>query len=849
MKRLFSLGVALLLSIGAMPLSAADWVSLDDLVKAAGCTPVIDGGTSNTHYLSSCPPANAFDGITFATDNSYRWLGNLQKNAYLKYAIPDDFQMPFQIRGYRVHALSAGDYWRDRAPTAWELYGHTNADAAVDDEGWILLDTQSDVVWPFTVSGASTSNPASFTLEFTISDSLHYNAYKFVPTASNRASTDSWTVGLKELVFLGETVAPTGSLVIQSTPENLGSTSPAYGVVEGLDSGMTVELSADELAYTDTIRYVCSGYCTEVLQADGTWLMETTNLGVRAFTYVSDGQVRRLTWLWEENGYKLTTGVESGLESVTVSPAAESDGYYAVGTEVTLTPVCATDPVSYFKNWYGDIPADATAETSPTIVMDAPKTVYADFSRTWKAVEGVSNQITDGNWTIRISAGSDGTYAVGTGSSGSGIVSGYGTLDLTGVERDTGYRLTSISVAALENRSTLCSLICPESLTVFNRYALNNCNALTNVVLSTRLTSFGLRAIAQCTALKRVTPFLPETLETMEGYVFYGTSALEGDLKLLNPALKSLSGGSFAQVKMTSVEMPYVETVGRYDFEFCTALTNVVFSENLRSISANAFQHCTALRTVTPMFPDTLESIGNSAFFRNPLAGEEMRLAGCVTVGNSNFEGSFVTSVYAPVAQSIGNYGFAWSTSLTNVVLGNRLQSIGSNAFLGCNKLSSVTPFLPGSVTSIGASAFQLCTSLALELEILNPACTNFPSLCFADVPFTKLTLPRNPSVFGSQAFYNCRSGAEIYFTGAAPVSIASRAFTAASYGRYVVYVCRKMDEEGWASYTTELTESDLSSADYPGRGTFGILLDNGRRNWLVHWTSPLLGNTIIRVH
>ena len=57
------------------------------------------------------------------------------------------------------------------------------------------------------------------------------------------------------------------------------------------------------------------------------------------------------------------------------------------------------------------------------------------------------------------------------------------------------------------------------------------------------------------------------------------------------------------------------------------------------------------------------------------------------------------------------------------------------------------------------------------------------------------------------------------------------------------------MDEEGWASYTTELTESDLSSADYPGRGTFGILLDNGRRNWLVHWTSPLLGNTIFRVH
>ena len=479
---------------------------------------VIDGGKTGsdspaqTH--SSYVAAKAFNGVTYSTSDSERWLGSIQNGVYLRYAMPDDYTSPFLLRGYRLHALSCSWYNTDRAPRSWELYGHLDANAAADDEGWQLIDTQTDVVWPFTSGDYDASVQGSqFVLEFSVSTMLNFRAFKWVPTKSARPSSDdTWTVGLMELVFLGQTASASDSLQIQGSQGEVGSTSPAYGVVEGLDSGMTVDVSAEEFAYTNAIRYVCIGYCTEVLQADGTWLMETTNLGVRAFTYVSDGQVRRLTWLWEENGYKLTTGVESGLESVTASPAAESDGYYAAGTRVTLTPVCATDPVSYFKNWYGDIPADATAETSPTIVMDAPKTVYADFSRTWKAVEGVSNQITDGNWILSISTGNPCSIGV---SGRSAYSAGGGALDLTGVYGNLGLTISAIGQSAFSGCSALTSVTMPESVTRLENDAFMNGSKVRSVQLSSALTFIGNYAFDKCSSLASVAPFLPDEVSTI----------------------------------------------------------------------------------------------------------------------------------------------------------------------------------------------------------------------------------------------------------------------------------------------------------------------------------------------
>lgn len=83
------------------------------------------------------------------------------------------------------------------------------------------------------------------------------------------------------------------SLTIQGNLGEVGVITPAYGTVE-VATGETLDLSAEPLVYTNSVRYACSGYVTEVLQADGSWTVEGTNLA-QAVTYTADGQDRRLT--------------------------------------------------------------------------------------------------------------------------------------------------------------------------------------------------------------------------------------------------------------------------------------------------------------------------------------------------------------------------------------------------------------------------------------------------------------------------------------------------------------------------------------------------------------------------
>jgi hypothetical protein len=88
----------------------------------------------------------------------------------------------------------------------------------------------------------------------------------------------------------------------------------------------------------------------------------------------------------------------------------------------------------------------------------------------------------------------------------------------------------------------------------------------------------------------------------------------------------------------------------------------------------------------------TLTSIPKDAFFS--LSGPST-LTG-VIIGNN--------------ITSIGVDAFNRATNLVSVSIGNRVTSIGSNAFSSCTSLPSIT--IPASVTSIDGWAFNYCDSL-----------------------------------------------------------------------------------------------------------------------------------------
>ena len=104
-------------------------------------------------------------------------------------------------------------------------------------------------------------------------------------------------------------------------------------------------------------------------------------------------------------------------------------------------------------------------------------------------------------------------------------------------------------------------------------------------------------------------------------------------------------------------------------------------------------------------------------------------VAGAETKGTS---GSFEYSVLDDGTASITKYNDNGSKTVTipRSVDGLKVTRIGSDAFVGCTGLTSVT--IPSSVTEIGSSAFWGCAGL------------------------TSITIPSSVTEIGSDAFYNC---------------------------------------------------------------------------------------------
>ena len=740
-------GLAFLLGCLSVSALAQDLQSLDELVKAAGCTPVIDGGTGGTgstaQYHSSYGPEKAFDGITYSTDHTTRWLGSIQNGTYLLYALPEEYSSPFQLQGYRVHTLSIGDYAQERSPRSWELYGNTDAGAAADADTWELIDGQSDIVWPFASGDYDSSVAGSqYVLEFSVTPTTSYRAFKFVPLTSARpSSSDTWTTGLMELVFLGYERPADNSVLIEGNQNTVGATTPAYGELSGLASGDTVELSAEEFAYTDTTRYTCIGYTTEIMQDDGSWIMEGTNL-VRSATYTHDGQTRRITWLWEEHGYKLTAGLEfGGLETISASPEAEADGYYTAGAEVTLTLVCATNPVSTFKNWYGDVPEGSETVVPLAVTIDAPKTIYADFSRHWKFVDGNSSQITDGNFVLRIDRRDDGTYAIGVNDGNRGYISGSGFLDLSDVTTDLGIEFSWIRVNSFLNCTNLITAALPESLVNLDSGTFMGCTYLRSVQVSPSLRTIGGQTFQGCTALQSVTPFLPDSVESIGQAAFAGCTNLTGNLVLNNANLTSIPEGAFNNCrKIDSVNLGVsgVTSIGGYAFKDCQAMTHAVLPSGLQRIGSEAFRYNYALETVTPFLPETVQSIGSQAFENCTVLTGDLKLQnpGLTSIGMGAFAGdSKLSSVdmSGSGVTTLSSYAFS-DSGITNAVLSDCLETVEAYAFNNNTALRAVTPFLPETVRSIGTYAFRSCSSLETPLRLSNPELTKLGGIAFGSM-------------------------------------------------------------------------------------------------------------------
>ena len=179
----------------------------------------------------------------------------------------------------------------------------------------------------------------------------------------------------------------------------IGAVVPAYGTHDDVSGDLPLSCSAPEYADCGNTRYRCVGHVISTY-GGASWADPQTNAS-RTLTYnPDDDTMRRLLWLWEPAGFKVTVGFPPELGAVAAS-APWADDFYAAGTTATFT-AAPYNGVS-FGGWTGtDAPYPLPMEATFSVTVDGEKSLVPYFVTNW-VVAADGKSITDGYWLITTS--------------------------------------------------------------------------------------------------------------------------------------------------------------------------------------------------------------------------------------------------------------------------------------------------------------------------------------------------------------------------------------------------------------------------------------------------------------
>ena len=183
-----------------------------------------------------------------------------------------------------------------------------------------------------------------------------------------------------------------------------------------------------------------------------------------------------------------------------------------------------------------------------------------------------------------------------------------------------------------------------------------------------------------------------------------------------------------------------VTTIGDSAFYACVNLESVTIKGNVTRIEGGAFMGC-ALQSIT--LPQSLTSIGNSAFAGNPF--------------------------------------------LTGIVLPGNVTTLGDNVFAYCNSLRTVV--MPAGVTSIGAEIFMECP---LQVMVETPCTSTYVPQWAAEQNITckkthslKATAAKAATCTagGNSAYWTCEGCGAYYSDSAGKTGIAKDSWVIPALG------------------------------------------------------------------
>lgn len=313
--------------------------------------------------------------------------------------------------------------------------------------------------------------------------------------------------------------------------------------------------------------------------------------------------------------------------------------------------------------------------------------------------------------------------------------------------------------------------------------AFYDCYSLRNIDFAnaTNLTTIGNQAFYECVNLRDVGLENATNLESIGSSAFQSCTSLDIDSLRFGTALKFIGGSAFYNVdSLRYVEIPYsVDTMGNWVFHNCDSLHTVVWNSPRAKITPQF--NTAGIKTV--IFGDSVRYIPNQALnnkyrletvvFNNLDSIGYQAFYGCDSLRNIDWGNSLNTLI------KIDRQAFYECSNLIIDTLrfGNRLKYIGEYA-LGYTDVKYLE--IPYSLDTIGSTAFSGCDSLTTVIWNSSEArpynafngCDNIETFVFGD---SITTIPQNTMV-GSSSSWNRTNIRKMVF-GSRLASIASDAF------------------------------------------------------------------------
>ena len=324
------------------------------------------------------------------------------------------------------------------------------------------------------------------------------------------------------------------------------------------------------------------------------------------------------------------------------------------------------------------------------------------------------------------------------------------------------HNITSIADNAFNNCSSLKSIYIPKTTTYIGDYAFSKCSSLVSIVVEEENTVYH---SGGCNVI----------VETASNTLIAGCKTS----KIPNNIVVIADGAFSGANELTSATFPNsLTTIGINAFEDCRSLTSISIPSNVNDIGLLAFYGCSSLASiVVDANNKTYDSRDNCNAIIDK--SENSLIVGC---GKTKIPNGIET---------IGLSAFYGSATLTSIVIPSSVKTIFHDAFLNCKNLSSIVveegnkvydsrnncnaiivsednelftgcknTRIPSTVTSIGYSSFENCSSLT-SIDI--PGSVSFIDMyAFKNSSLTSIFIPSSVTEISFNVFDNCNKLVEI---------------------------------------------------------------------------------------